>query len=50
MVKCRLHITESTALTRTGDPFKAYTYDPLANLTKAQYHLVLGGESHELFK
>ena len=38
------------ALTRAGDPFKAYTYDPLANLTKAQYHLVLGGESHELFK
>ncbi|KIM66908.1 glycoside hydrolase family 20 protein [Scleroderma citrinum Foug A] len=30
------------------DPFKtwskAYTYDPLANLTKAQYHLILGGE------
>ncbi|KAG9315523.1 hypothetical protein JVU11DRAFT_3139 [Chiua virens] len=30
------------------DPFKtwswAYTYDPLANLTESQYHLVLGGE------
>ncbi|OAX38800.1 glycoside hydrolase family 20 protein [Rhizopogon vinicolor AM-OR11-026] len=30
------------------DPFKswseAYTYDPLANLTEAQYELVLGGE------
>ncbi|KAL4070042.1 glycoside hydrolase family 20 protein [Scleroderma yunnanense] len=30
------------------DPFKtwseSYTYDPLANLTEAQYHLVLGGE------
>ncbi|KAL4080857.1 glycoside hydrolase family 20 protein [Scleroderma citrinum] len=39
---------DSVPLNSWCDPFKtwskSYTYDPLANLTEAQYHLVLGGE------
>jgi hypothetical protein len=31
------------------DFFQAYTFDPLANLTAAQYPLVLGGEKHACY-